>query len=161
MAGKKQVISEKMMQKNLLVGNGINIQFGGYDSCSNEAIIKRVLKNINSGRTKTYLPACNKEELITVFEKSREIITNIKSYKPKEKYLFLLMEIDRISKQYKPDTPIERIGMEDFFICMEYLKEKSDSDDFLQEAHRGSGNPEENKKPVTVRNVEKLWNSLK
>lgn len=124
------------MEKNLLVGNGINIQYGGYDVYSNEAIIKRVLDNIRSERTKSYLPACSKDGLLKAFEKCKEILTNIKSYKPKEEYLFLLMEIDRISKQYKADTPVEKIGMEDFFICMEYVKEESDSEEFLQEAHR-------------------------
>lgn len=124
------------MQKNLLVGNGINIQYGGYDAYSNEAIIKRVLNNIIVGRTQSYLPACSKDDLLKAFEKSREILTNIKNYKPKEEYLFLLTEIDRISKQYKADTPVEKIGMEDFFICMEYVKEESDSEEFLQEAHR-------------------------
>ena len=124
------------MEKNLLVGNGINIQFGGYDSYSSEAIIKRVLDNIYSERTKLYLPACDKCELLELLEKCRQIITNIKDYKPIEEYLFFQMEIDRISKQYKADTPIEKIGMEDFFICIEYVMEESDSADFLQEIHR-------------------------
>lgn len=54
------------MQKNLLVGNGINVQYGGYDVYSNEAIIKRVLDNIRRERTKSYLPACGKDDLLKV-----------------------------------------------------------------------------------------------
>lgn len=38
------------MEKHLLVGNGINIQFGGFDNYSNSAIIKRVIKNIKAGK---------------------------------------------------------------------------------------------------------------
>ncbi len=59
------------MEKNLLVGNGIN------------------------------LPACDSDELLTALNKCRDILTNIKQDKPKEEFLFLLMEIDRISKQYR------------------------------------------------------------
>lgn len=124
------------MQKNLLVGNGINIQFGGYENYSNKAIIKRVINNIETERTRQYLPQCSKEDVLTFLEKSRQIITDIKHYKPKEEYLFLLMEIERISKQYKSDTPIDRIGMEDFFICMEYAIEKDDPDEFVHDAFR-------------------------
>ncbi len=124
------------MQRNLLVGNGINIQFGGYENYSNEAIIKRVINNIETERTKGYLSVCSKDEIIEFLEKNRQIITDIKHYKPKEEYLFLLTEIDRISKQYSADTPIEKIGMEDLFICMEYAIEQTDSEEFVRDAFR-------------------------
>ena len=124
------------MQKNILVGNGINIQFGGYENYSNEAIIKRVLSNINNERTKEYLPACSKTELFELLENSRKIITDIKKYKPSEEYLFLLKEIDRISKQYKSNDAIERIGMEDLFIGIEYVINSSDSEEFIHEVFR-------------------------
>lgn len=125
-----------MMQRNLLIGNGINIQFGGYENYSNEAIIKRVVKNIESGRTSAYLPARSKEELLETLQRIRNMLVNIKKYKPNEEYLFLLMEVNRISKQYNVSTPIEKIGIEDYFIPIEYVKEETDTDEFLRDAHR-------------------------
>ena len=38
------------MERNLLVGNGINIQFGGVDVYSNSAILNRVVENIRAGK---------------------------------------------------------------------------------------------------------------
>lgn len=36
------------MSKNILIGNGINIEFGGYDKYSSNAIMQRVVDNIYS-----------------------------------------------------------------------------------------------------------------
>ena len=38
------------MECNLLVGNGINIQFVGVNACSSSAIMSRVVENIKSGK---------------------------------------------------------------------------------------------------------------
>lgn len=132
----KEYGKKLMMQKNLLVGNGINIQFGGYDNYSNEAVIKRVIENIKSGKTSSYLPACSKDDLLETFQKIKNMLVNIKNSKPAGNNLFLQMEVERISKQYKSDTPIEKIGIEDFFIPIEYVKEETDTEEFLREAHR-------------------------
>lgn len=40
----------KTMERNLLVGNGINIQFGGFDVYSSSSIMKHVIKNIKDGK---------------------------------------------------------------------------------------------------------------
>ena len=36
-------------QKNILIGNGINIKFGGADQYSNQAILRRMFNNIRKG----------------------------------------------------------------------------------------------------------------
>ena len=38
------------MERNLLVGNGINIQFGGIDVYSGSATMNRVVENIKAGK---------------------------------------------------------------------------------------------------------------
>ncbi len=38
------------MERNLLVGNGINIQFGGLDVYSGSATMNRVVENIKVGK---------------------------------------------------------------------------------------------------------------
>ncbi len=38
------------MEHNLLIGNGINIQFGGLDVYSGAAIMNRIINNINAGK---------------------------------------------------------------------------------------------------------------
>ena len=38
------------MERNLLMGNGINIQFGGVNAYSSSAIMSRVVENIKVGK---------------------------------------------------------------------------------------------------------------
>ena len=65
------------MEKYLLVGNGIDIQFGGYENYSNSAIMSRVIKNINSGK---YVGNKNLEQtaLIVNKEAAAEIMHQIR-----------------------------------------------------------------------------------
>ena len=124
------------MQKNILIGNGINIQFGGKDVYSNAAILRRMLENMQAGKYSPLLPDCSVDEQVGLFKQFRDLLVNIEKYKPSEEYLFLLMEVDRVRKQYKDNTNVEDIGMEDFFLALEYGFKKEDTDDFIRQAHR-------------------------
>lgn len=110
------------MEKNLLVGNGINIQFGGYENYSNSAIMSRAIKNINSGRyvalTENRL---NPKEQLEVLEQFVKIIDSIKAggYKKYADGLFMLMELDRIKRTYPERSTIESVFLEDYFLAFE------------------------------------------
>ena len=123
------------MQKNILIGNGINIQFGGADY-TNTQIMKRVASNITSNKYIKLFPDILSDELMSIFDGIRSIIANIGKIQPPEEYLFLLMEIDRIQKSYSSDVCLEDIAMEDLFIALEYLWKESDSDEFRNNVHR-------------------------
>jgi len=51
------------MQRNILIGNGINIQFGGIDQYSNSAILHRMFGNMKEGKYLPILPDCAIEQL--------------------------------------------------------------------------------------------------
>lgn len=122
------------MQKNVLIGNGVNIQYGGKDVYSNEAILKRMVENIRDGKYCHLLPDCSIGEQLNFFEKLHDLLVNIGQCNPPEVYLFLLKEVERIKNQYGPDTVLEQIGMEDYFLALEYGIRKEDSDEFVQQA---------------------------
>ena len=124
------------MQKNILIGNGINIQFGGKDVYSNAAILKRMFDNMRDGKYCPLLPDCSIEDQIGLFKELRDLLVDIDHRKPPEEYLFLLMEIERVKKQYGAETDIEHIGMEDYFLALEYGINAEDNDDFIHQAHR-------------------------
>ncbi len=110
------------MEKYLLVGNGINIQFGGYEKYSNSAIMSRVKKNINSGKyvalTENRL---NPKEQLEVLEQFVKIIDSIKAggYKKYADGLFMRMELDRIKRTYPESSTIESVFLEDYFLAFE------------------------------------------
>ena len=84
------------MQKNVLIGNGVNIQYGGKDVYSNEAILKRMVENIRDGKYCHLLPDCSIGEQLNFFEKLHDLLVNIGQCNPPEVYLFLLKEVERI-----------------------------------------------------------------
>ena len=91
------------MEKYLLVGNGIDIQFGGYENYSNSAIMSRVIKNINSGKYVALTEnSLNPKEQLEMLEQFVKIIDSIKAggYKKYADGLFMLMELDRIKRTY-------------------------------------------------------------
>ena len=51
------------LMKNLLVGNGINIQFGGYEN-TNEAIIVRGIKDLEKDNFPKHIILENTENLV-------------------------------------------------------------------------------------------------
>lgn len=90
------------MEKYLLVGNGIDIQFGGYENYSNSAIMSRVIKNINSGKYVALTEnSLNPKEQLEMLEQFVKIIDSIKAggYKKYADGLFMLMELDRIKRK--------------------------------------------------------------
>lgn len=110
------------MEKNLLVGNGINIQFGGLENYSNTAIMSRAIKNIKSGRyiALTEDSLTPKEQLENL-EQLVKIVDNIKAG-GHTKYAdghFMLMELDRIKRTYPEKSKIESVFLEDYFLAFE------------------------------------------
>lgn len=110
------------MDKNLLVGNGINIQFGGYDVYSNAAIMNRVINNINAVKysilTEDALSVNNQIELLECMVK---VVDQIKAGKFREKAegLLMLIEMDRITRTYPEKSSITSVCLEDYFLAFE------------------------------------------
>ena len=125
------------MERNILIGNGINIQFGGKDKYSNKAILQRMFSNMRAGRYMAILPDFSIDQQIGLFQDLRNILLNIDHYKPPEEYFLLDKEKERVKKQYSTDTVLENIGMEDFFLALEYGFEHDATEDFIHQVHRG------------------------
>lgn len=124
------------MERNILIGNGINIEFGGKDKYSNHAILQRMFTNIRAGKYCPLLPDCSIDQQMGLFQDFRNILVDIDHYKSPEEYLFLDMEKARVKKQYSSDTDLDEIGMEDYFLALEYGFREGDTEDFIHQAHR-------------------------
>ena len=107
------------MQKNILFGNGINIQYGGIKEYSNKAIMMRLLNNVTLNKYKDVFTGISKDELIMLLNELSNIIKNISKWDKYFDGLFMLMEIERMKKIYDKSTPFEEIGLEDLFIALE------------------------------------------
>lgn len=112
------------MERNLLVGNGINIQFGGIDVYSGSATMNRVVKNIKAGKytalTENSLSVNEQYELL---DSMVRVINQIKAGKHSNKAdgLFMLMELDRIKRTYPDSSSITSVYLEDYFLAFEIL----------------------------------------
>lgn len=110
------------MERNLLVGNGINIQFGGYDVYSGSAIMHRVVENIKAGKyialTENYLSI---DEQLGLLDGMVKVIDQIKAGKCRNKAdgLFMIMELDRITRTYPDNSSITSVFLEDYFLAFE------------------------------------------
>lgn len=110
------------MERNLLVGNGINIQFGGIDVYSGSATMNRVVKNIKAGKytalTENSLSVNEQYELL---DSMVRVINQIKAGKcsTKADSLFMLMELDRIKRTYPDSSSITSVYLEDYFLAFE------------------------------------------
>ncbi len=110
------------MERNLLVGNGINIQFGGIDVYAGSATMNRVVKNIKDGKytalTENSLSVNEQYELL---ESMVRVINQIKAGKHSNKAdnLFMLMELDRIKRTYPDSSSITSVYLEDYFLACE------------------------------------------
>lgn len=110
------------MEKHLLVGNGINIQFGGFENYSNSAIMERTVKNIKAGKYIALTEdSLTPEEQIGILEGFVKIIDSIKSggYTKYADGLFMLMELERIRRTYPEKSIIESVYLEDYFLAFE------------------------------------------
>ncbi len=110
------------MNKNILIGNGINIEFGGYDKYSSSAIMQRVIDNINSGKYQSLCEnALSNNEMLETIERLVSIINDIKAGKL-AKYadgLFMLMELERIKHTYPETSTVTSVSLEDYFLAAE------------------------------------------
>jgi hypothetical protein len=104
----------------LLVGNGINIEFGGKEYL-NSSIIKRLISNLQSkSYLDTFADSISNEELLSVVIGLHGELKNIlkgryDTYcKDKDEKAVL----DRFKAQYDKNTKIHEIGMEDFFFIL-------------------------------------------
>lgn len=110
------------MERNLLVGNGINIQFGGVDVYSNSAILNRVVENIRAGKyTVLTENSLSIDEQLGLLEGLVRVIDQIKAgkYKSQVDGLFMLMEMERITRTYPDNSSISSVFMEDYFLAFE------------------------------------------
>ena len=127
--------------KNLLIGNGINIQFGGYDEYSNKAIIERLLFNLENKNYKELIKLdISKEELRIIFPKLVVILKRILkgNYDRYCKDYNDIIIVDRFKSQYNSMTTIYDIGMEDFFFIMHlFHNEYNDGKDLRKQVYDG------------------------
>lgn len=120
------------MERNLLVGNGINIQFGGCDVYSGSATMNRVVKNIKAGKytvlTENALSIDEQLEILNVIVK---VIDQIRAGKCRSKAdgLFMLMELERITRTYPEHSSITSVFLEDFFLAFEIFNNGFTSQD--------------------------------
>ena len=91
--------------KSLIVGNGLDIEFGGLGVCGNKAILDRVHNNIQAGRYTDILKE-TPETLMKLFDGYRSIINQVIkgtwNISENDGYLFLLMEMERV-RDYMDD----------------------------------------------------------
>ena len=112
------------MERNLLVGNGINIQFGGVDIYSSFAIMNRVVENIRAGKytalTEHSLPI---DEQLGILDDLVDVINQIKAgkYRDNADGVFMLMELDRITRTYPDNSGISSVFLEDYFLAFEIV----------------------------------------
>lgn len=119
--------------KTLVIGNGIDIQFGGMEQRGNSAIMRRVISNVQSDKY------CNigmkKEEVEFIIQVCTDVFNKIISYSIEipDTYLFLQIELERIRKSYKKNVTFEEIGLEDLLICTEVLYHYCNNDEERKE----------------------------
>ncbi len=110
------------MSKNILIGNGINIEFGGYDNYSSSSIMKRVVDNIHSKKYQCLADnELSESEIFGILDGLVDVINKIKAGKL-SKYadgLFMLMELERIKRTYPETSTVTSVFLEDYFLAAE------------------------------------------
>ncbi len=108
----------------LVLGNGIDIQYGGLDLIGNEAILKRVYENINSDKYK--ILGWDKEILLNCFNGAYRTICDFLEGNSviDPSYLFLHMDLERLKKSYTSIPTRYTLGLEDYFLAIEIMNEK-------------------------------------
>lgn len=110
------------MERNLLIGNGINIQFGGVDVYSGPATMNRIVENIKTGKYTALTENClSIDEQCELLNKMVKIIDQIKAGKCRNRAdgLFMLMELDRIKRTYPDSSSVTSVFLEDYFLAFE------------------------------------------
>ncbi|MDD3206541.1 MAG: hypothetical protein PHS74_12540 [Lachnospiraceae bacterium] len=110
------------MERNLLVGNGINIQLGGTDAYSGYATMNRVVENIKAGKyTALTENSLTVDDQLEVLNGMVKVIDKIKAGKCRNRAdgLFMHMELDRITRTYPVNSSISSVFLEDYFLAFE------------------------------------------
>lgn len=110
------------MERNLLVGNGINIQFGGANVYSGYATMNRIVENIKAGKyTSLTENSLTVDEQLDILNGMVKVIDQIKAGKCRNKAngLFMHMELDRITRTYPINSSISSVFLEDYFLAFE------------------------------------------
>lgn len=106
--------------KNIIVGNGINIEFGGARYL-NSGIINRLLNNlVTKDYSDIFAQKITGEELLVVFNGLHNDLIDILNGKHND-YCKTAEEkstLERIKKQYHKNSNISDIGMEDYFFIL-------------------------------------------
>lgn len=127
---------EVKMKKSVLIGNGINIQFGGYENYSNAAIMQRVVHNIKNGKYNELMDnEISSNELMEILNGLVDIVNAVvvgKWYKYAD-FHFMCSELKRIQNTYNMNSTITDIGMEDLFIALELLNNKFNDSETTRE----------------------------
>lgn len=110
--------------KNLLVGNGLVIQFGGADY-TNSSIILRSLRKIASGNFPSHLYPNECADLLKALHREYSVILKGKY----DRYAIASFEksaLDSFKYRYssRPKLKIDEIGLEDYFLIFELLHNK-------------------------------------
>lgn len=118
--------------RSLIVGNGLDIQYGGGASeCGNRAIMNRVICNVQNNKY-AELGMFKKdlqETLDICVETFNKIVKNKVGIPIENDYVFLQMELDRVRRFYTQKCELSDIGLEDLFLSTEVLYLNSQSDD--------------------------------
>lgn len=134
----KDILKGAENMKTLLVGNGIDIQYGGYAQRSNKAILERVLKNIEKNKY-TELE-WGSDSIKKIFEYSLDIVNSVIEGtwggNTKEYYYFLVRELYRLCRTYSAKCDFTSLGLEDYFLGIELasLEAKPEERDRLRDA---------------------------
>lgn len=109
--------------KSLILGNGIDIQYGGIDLIGNEAILKRVYENVNSDKYK--ILGWEKGDILKCLTFAHKIICDYLEEKLlfEPSYVFLGMDLQRLKKSYTSLPTIYTLGLEDYFLAIEIMNE--------------------------------------
>jgi len=108
---------------NILIGNGVNIQFGGYEN-TNESIVKRALLKLETGN---YSDNIYTKEIHTWIKILFQILPEILEGKY-DQYAVMLdekEELEHFKNSYSKSTKIHEIGFEDFFLMSELYCRKN------------------------------------
>lgn len=144
------------MEKNLLVGNGINIQFGGVENYSNSAIMTRAINNIKMGKynalTENSLSEAEQLETLEGLDKYGELIET--DTKAKET-LFKSITGQVVILGLAPNND------EHLFLLLNQNQNIKSIVYYYLDPNDVQELPHHIKKPVTFKKVEKLWDSMK
>lgn len=118
------------MNKSIIIGNGINIQFDDKKSYTSSAIMERVVKNVQSGKyQELFGNVISPDELIQVLEALCPVVDNVVAGKYSSEtlesggLLALIGEYQNMKENYENSVPnsFKTIQLEDYFFAMEIL----------------------------------------